>query len=213
MSGWKSYEAWAVSPDGVADVYLTDDKARLHAGTSDEKSMAIADGVQRIRDALRQPRSVVRLAGLSGVGKTRLVQALFDARLGEASLDPALAVYTDMNDNPDPQPSGMVHGLIAVRKRAIVVVDNCAPDLHRRLTELARAGDSTVSVITVEYDIQEDEPEGTEAFRLEPSTPKLVEELLKRRFPDVAGRRQHYRGIFRRQRARRPRACEHTGTT
>ena len=186
VSGWKSYEAWAVSPDGVADVYLSDEKTRLHAGTIDEKGIAITDGIQRMRDALRQSGSVVRLAGLSGVGKTRLVQALFDARLGEASLDPALAVYTDMNDNPEPQPSGMVHDLIAARKRAIVVVDNCAPDLHRRLTEIARTFGSTVSVITVEYDIQEDEPEGTEAFRLEPSTPKLVEELFKRRFPEMS---------------------------
>src|SRR4029077_3764711 len=129
VSGWKSYDAWAVSPDGVADVYLLDDKARLHIGTSDEKGIPIANGIQRIRDALRQPRGVVRLAGLSGVGKTRLVQALFDNRLGEASLEPALAVYADMNDNPDPQPSGMVDDLIAARKRAIVVVDNCAPDL------------------------------------------------------------------------------------
>ena len=51
VSGWKSYEAWAVSPDGVADVYLLDDKARLHAGISDEKGIAVTDGIQRIRDA------------------------------------------------------------------------------------------------------------------------------------------------------------------
>jgi hypothetical protein len=92
-----------------------------------------------------------------------------------------------MNDNPNPQPSGMVHDLIAVRQRAIVVVDNCARDLHRRLTEICRAPESTVSVITVEYDVQEDEPEGTEVYRLGPSMPKLVEELLKRRFPAMSG--------------------------
>lgn len=186
VSGWKAYEAWAVSPDGVADVYLLDDKARLHVRTNDDKGIPAAEGVQRLRDALRRPRGVVRLAGLSGVGKTRLVQALFDSRIGTDELDHALAVYTDMNDNPDPQPTAMVHDLIAARKRAIIVVDNCAPDLHRRLTEVAHANDSTVSIITVEYDIQEDEPEGTEVFRLKPSTPQLVEELLRRRFPDLS---------------------------
>jgi hypothetical protein len=187
VSGWKPYEAWAFSPDGVADVYLLDDKAKLHSGTSDDKGISVQDGITRLRDALRNPRGVVRLAGLSGVGKTRLVQALFDTRIGEASLEPALVVYTDMNDHPNPQPSGMIHDLIAMRQRAIVVVDNCAPDLHRRLTEVCRTPESTVSVITVEYDVQEDEPEGTEVFRLEPSTPKLVEELLKRRFPTMSG--------------------------
>ena len=186
VSGWKPYEAWASSPEGVADIYLMDDEARLHAGTRDEKGISVTNGIKRIREALNQPRGIVRLAGLSGVGKTRFVQALFDARIGEPGLDPALAVYTDMNDNPDPQPTGMVHDLIAARSRAIVVVDNCAPDLHRRLTEICRSTESSVSVITVEYDVQDDEPEGTEVFRLEPSAPGLVAKLLERRFPDVS---------------------------
>ncbi len=186
VAGWRPYEAWAVSPEGVDDSYLLDDKAKIHTGTRDDRSISVIDGVKKLRDALRNPRGVVRLAGLSGVGKTRLVQALFDARIGEASLPPALVVYTDMNDNPDPQPSGMVSDLIAIRRRAIVVVDNCAPDLHRRLTELCRAAESAVSLITVEYDVREDEPEGTEVFRLEPSSPALVEDLLKRRFRDMS---------------------------
>ena len=177
---------WALSPDGVKDVYLLDEKARLHAGAGDNKGEPVTDGMTRIRDTLRIPRSVVRLAGLSGVGKTRLVQALFDERVGKGSLDPALALYTDMNDNPDPQPTGMISGLMAARTRAIVIVDNCAPDLHRRITELCRAAVSTVSVITVEYDIQDDEPEGTDVFRLEPSSVDLVAELLKRRFPNMS---------------------------
>jgi ATP-dependent Clp protease ATP-binding subunit ClpA len=64
--------------------------------------------MKRIRDLLRQPRSVLRLVGLSGVGKTRLVQALFDDRVGEGSLDPSLAIYTNLSDEPDPQPIGLV---------------------------------------------------------------------------------------------------------
>lgn len=186
LSGWQSYESWAFSPQGVKDEYLLDDKARLHAGTRDERGISVTDGITRMREALRHPRGVVRLAGLSGVGKTRLVQALFDERVGTESLDPAHVVYTDMSDNPDPQPTGMIHDLIATRMRAIAVIDNCAPDLHRRLSELCRVPDSMMSVITVEYDIQDDEPEGTEVFRLEPSTLELVADLIARRFPAVS---------------------------
>jgi len=87
--------------------------------------------------------------GLSGVGKTRFVQALFDARIGTGALDPALAVYTNLGDDPDPQPIGMMSDLIARRLRAIVVIDNCHSELHRRLSELCRAPTSLVSVITV----------------------------------------------------------------
>jgi hypothetical protein len=185
ISGWQPYSSWAVSPDGVQDEYLLDDKSRLHTGITDEKGIDVTQGIDRIRDILRAGRGVVRLAGLSGVGKTRLVQALFDARVGKNPLDPALVIYTDMNDNPSPQPTGMISDLIASRTRAIVVVDNCAPDLHRRITEVCRGSDSLISTITVEYDVQEDEPEGTEVFRLEPSSVDLVSKLIARRFPTM----------------------------
>ncbi|MEA2895136.1 MAG: hypothetical protein QOJ84_751, partial [Bradyrhizobium sp.] len=91
ISGWQPYSSWAVSPDGVQDEYLLDDKARLHIGITDEKGIDIAQGIERLRDTLRGVRGVVRLVGLSGVGKTRLVQALFDARVGNARVALALA--------------------------------------------------------------------------------------------------------------------------
>lgn len=183
ISGWKPYGSWAASPDGIQDEYLLDDKARLHTGATDEKGINVTQGIERIREILREVRGVVRLAGLSGVGKTRLVQALFDERVGSNPLDEVLAVYADMNDNPSPQPTGMISDLIASRMRAIVVIDNCAPDLHRRITEICRESSSLISAITVEYDVQEDEPEGTEVFRLEPSSVPLVAKLIARRFP------------------------------
>ncbi len=185
LSGWQPYSGWALSPEGVEDVYLLDDKARLHAGITDEKGVELNIGIARIRDILRNARGVVRLAGLSGVGKTRLAQALFDGRIGDNALDPALALYTDINDNPTPQPIGMVTNLAMSRTRAIVVIDNCQPELHRRLTEVCRAPDSTVSIITVEYDVQDDEPEGTEVYKLEPSSVPVVAQLLARRFPEM----------------------------
>ena len=180
------YEAWAFSPEGLSDTYLTEDHARLHVGTTDEKGLPVVVGIQRIRDCLRVPHGVVRLVGLSGVGKTRLVQALFDSRVGEESLDPTLASYTDMADEPDPQPTGMALDLIATRARAILVIDNCPPDLHQRLSERCRAPESTLSVITIEYDIQDDQAEGTDVFRLEPSSAELIRQLIRRRYKDIS---------------------------
>ena len=51
ISGWQPYSSWAVSPDGVEDEYLLDDKARLHAGITDEKGMLVLllDGPQAAR--------------------------------------------------------------------------------------------------------------------------------------------------------------------
>ncbi|MDB5621057.1 hypothetical protein [Tardiphaga sp.] len=123
ISGWQAYASWAASPNGVQDEYLVDDKVRLHAGIVDDKGFDVAQGIDRIRDCLRGIRGVVRLTGLSGVGKTRLVQALFDTRVGQIPLDPASVIYTDMNDNPSPQPMGMASDLIASQTRAVSALD------------------------------------------------------------------------------------------
>jgi hypothetical protein len=186
LQGWRPYEGWALAPDGVEDVYLADDTARLHGGNRDANGLPISDGIKRLRDSLRDPCGVARLAGLSGVGKTRLIQALFDPRVGAGSLDPGLAVYTDIADSPDPPPTAMAEDLIARRMRAILIVDNCPRELHRRLAETCRKPDSTISVVTIEYDIQEDEPEGTDAYFLEPSSAELIKKIVRRRFKDIS---------------------------
>lgn len=43
-----------------------------------------------------------------------------------------------------------------------------------------------MSVITVEYDIREDQPEGTQVVTLETSSPELIEKLVQRRFPHIS---------------------------
>lgn len=183
MPGWRGYGAWALVPDGADAAYLVDDTARLKTGDKDEgDGLPVIDGINKIRETLGKPGHVVRLVGLSGVGKTRLVEALFDAILGVNSLDPSLAFYTDITSDPNPPPAGLASDLIAARTRAILVIDNCQPGVHRQLSEIARASGSTISVITVEYDIREDQPEGTDVFTLETSSIPLIEKLVANRF-------------------------------
>lgn len=114
------------------------------------------------------------------------MQALFDRRVGDASLDPLMALYTNIVDEPDPQPIAMASDLMALGNRAILIIDNCTPELHRRLSDLCRSSASRLSVITVEYDIREDEPEGTDVFKLKPSSISLTENLISRRFPGIS---------------------------
>jgi hypothetical protein len=187
IPGWHPYGGWSHAPDSTNQDYLADDAARIKTGTQDEgDGLSAIDGINRIRDALRTPGRVVRLVGLSGVGKTRLLEALFDDKIGTNPLDPALAAYTNVADTPDPQPSGLAAELLAERRRMILVIDNCPPDLHQKLSEIVRVTGSTLSVITVEYDIREDQPEGTDVFSLEVSSDDLIEKLVARRFPRLS---------------------------
>lgn len=187
FDGWRPYGAWSGVAENVDAEYLLDDKLRLHLGKhQDAPTQSVAQAIDELRNELIQPGKIVRLVGLSGVGKTRLAQALFDARIGSRPLPPFLAVYTNLSDNPDPQPTGLVSDLIANRMRAVLIIDNCPPELHRRLTEICSGQNSTVSVLTVEYDVRDDQPEGTHIVTLDTSSPELIEKLVQRRYPHLS---------------------------
>jgi hypothetical protein len=188
LPGWQPFGAWCGGVEGVDAEYLLDGALRLHLGhRMEEPARPVADAIDELRDELRQPGKVVRLVGLSGVGKTRFVQALFDDRVGSRALPRSLAVYTNLADDPDPQPVGMASDLLAHQMPVVLVVDNCPPDLHRRLSEQCTKPGSTVSVLTVEYDVREDElPENTQVVTLTTASPDLIEKLLSRRFPHLS---------------------------
>lgn len=187
LQGWFSYGAWAYPAETVGGEYLLDDEVRVRGGKETEDSgVSVIDGINRIRSVLGNAQGVVRLVGLSGLGKTRLAQALFDHRIGQNSLDPFWALYTNISDTPSPQPVAVGTELATAGKRAILVVDNCPPDLHNRLSELCRTAGSMLSVITIEYDIREDQPEGTDVFTLEAASAKLIERLIRYRFPQIS---------------------------
>lgn len=195
LNGWRPYGAWTAAADSADAEYLTDDTLRADLGTADGLQCSASDALDAIRKDLAAPRTVVRLVGLSGVGKTRFAQALFDRRIGDSPLPASLAVYTNLMDEPDPPPVALLTNLIANGKRAILVVDNCPPDLHERLTETCRRESSKVSLLTVEYDVRDDQPEGTHVVQLYQASAGLITGLIQRRYPRVSVPSEPARGI------------------
>ncbi len=187
LTGWRPYENWANAPGGIEEEYLLDNGLRLHDGTkTTDEGISVETGLLKLRSALSIPGTSVRLAGLSGVGKTRLVQALFDQRIGEHALNPSQTFYTDISDAPVPDPGTLANQLIADRTRAVLIIDNCPPDLHTRLTQACSRSESIVSLLTVEYDVRDDLPEETTVFRLEPASEDIIEKLIRRRFSHIS---------------------------
>jgi hypothetical protein len=181
IAGWRPYDDWTGSHEGLAGTYMLDDSLRIQGPTSKGESESVLQGMEHLRKILAEERGVVRLVGLSGVGKTRLVQALFDDRIGQAALAPDTAIYANLSDDLVPQPIAVATELVALQRSQVLIVDNCTPALHRRLYEVATRIDSKISLLTVEYDVQDDQPEGTEVFELRPSSDDLIEKLLLRR--------------------------------
>ncbi len=187
IKGWRPYDNWANPCGGLEEEYLLDDGLRVQDWENPSaEDQAVADGLLRIRSVLVRPGSSVRLTGLSGVGKTRFVQALFDIRIGECCLNPYEAIYTNVACGPEPDPVTVANQLISEKSRAVLIIDDCPPDLHRRLTQACSQAQSTVSVITIEYDVRDDIPEErTSIFRLDPASKGLIETIVAKRFPHL----------------------------
>ncbi|HQV89263.1 MAG TPA: hypothetical protein PKY67_03730 [Nitrosomonas sp.] len=189
LAGWRPYGNWAYG-DTIDSEYLLDDKCRIIAPqqAGDNTPLTAAQGIQAIRSVLRNPHGIVRLIGLSGTGKTRLVQALFDAKIGNDALDHSIVIYVDQGSDQPPTPSArdMIQRCAVNGLRTIVVVDNCNPAMHRDLAQAISTSNNLVSLITVEYDVSDDEPEETQVFRLEPASENNIEEILQRLKPNMS---------------------------
>jgi hypothetical protein len=187
LAGWSSIGDWVGTTAAQPSIYLFDDKACLtDERLREREQLAIGEGIARLRAALRTPKQCIRLIGLSGLGKTRLVQALFESSVGEEPLDPSLAIYTDYSVETSPTARDMARQLVMSRQRAILVVDNCNPATHSELARICSDDASNVNLLTVEYDVGDDEPERTEVFRLQSASPELVSQWLEQSFPNVS---------------------------
>ncbi|WP_029909229.1 hypothetical protein [Caulobacter sp. UNC358MFTsu5.1] len=186
LAGWRSIGRWSDTGVAVDGGYLVSDFACLIDERQDRRErLMVLDGIARLRSSLGQPGHCVRLIGLSGLGKTRLAEALFEDGVGEAPLDPALAVYTDYSSETTPSAVDMALRLVAADRRAILIVDNCNPATHAQVARICGEDGSQVSLLTIEYDVRDDEPEDTDVFRLAAVSPELVETWLERTFPSM----------------------------
>lgn len=187
IQGWKPYGPWAYQETSVEDEYLLDDKVKVFAPNNDE-AISVTNTINQLRGELIKIGTSARIVGLSGVGKTRLIQALFDHRIQTAAetLNQENILYTDLSNNPTPQPIAMLEALIQDGTDCVVIVDNCGQDVHRKLTEIIQRPESKIRLVTVEYDIRDDLPDGTTCYRLEGSSGDVITKLLKRHYQTLS---------------------------
>lgn len=184
---WSAPGEWAGVSVNANVPFLTDDRACMTDGSSSPpETLTILSGIARLRDLLSQPGKCVRLVGLSGTGKTRIVQALFEPSVGTSPLDPAITLYTDYGETPTPTAREMAQQLVNTRTRAILVVDNCNPETHGTVARICATEGSAVSLLTVEYDVADDEPEQTDVFRLQSASESLLVDWLSHMYPGLS---------------------------
>ncbi|MCY7848058.1 hypothetical protein MOB66_15035 [Bacillus haynesii] len=186
LEGWKGFENWAYCPDGIGGTYIFDENVRFFEKSSNTQFVSIEDGLNKLRMELRNSKSVIRLVGLSGVGKTRFVQALFDERVGENALEKALVLYTDIGDNPNPSPKQMLEQLILRNSKTYLIIDNCPPELHKELTSILKASSSeNISLLTIEYDVKDETKEETDVYHLVNASENVISQVILQRYEHI----------------------------
>lgn len=116
----------------------------------DARLVAVREG---IRPAVEREREVVRVVGLSGLGKSRLVlEALADEQ-ETAIRTTDLVLYGVEAELGSTTVKGAVQFLADLGRRAIVVIDRCSEETHVDLAAMVRRSSSRLSLITIDHEV------------------------------------------------------------
>lgn len=139
---FRSWSHWAGRPEHDESPWIEDE--RLPALQGD------------LRKSVAQPRSVVRVVGLSGVGKTRLVlEAIGPTDESDPPLHSLsnLVLYAVESEVGAERLNETVQSLADAGSRGIVVIDDCAPETHRSLSNMVLRRSSGLSLVTIDHEI------------------------------------------------------------
>lgn len=152
-----------------------------------ETDRARIDAAAAIREETRRPRSVVRVLGSSGLGKTRFLFEVFRPAL--VGMPPAQAVPSDFcyvrGETTDLV--GLVREWRRSKRTGVLVVDDCPIDLHSKLRSEIKHSDSRLSLVTVGNDLDPAaySEADTKVIKIEPVSAASIRQLLDVAFPEL----------------------------
>ena len=131
----------------------------------------------RMREEIAKPQSILRVVGLSGVGKSRLViEALRDRGL---EMLKNLALCADESEVDAAALHGVVQTWAESGVRALVIVDRCPPKSHQVLAGAVSRSSSRLSLVTIDNELPSGTPEKT-MFRVSEAQHTVIEALIDR---------------------------------
>lgn len=185
LSGWQAYGRWSNVPNAMSDDLIMAPGVSVILPGLRHQKLTIEQAIVPTRHMIAASKKAIRIAGLSGVGKTRFVQALFDETIAQDALDRTSVIYVDTGADPVPSARQLLDHLIQVGRKATVVIDNCQPALHSDLASRISSAENHIKLITVEYDIRDDKPQTTEVIQIGAHGPEIAEALVLRRYPGM----------------------------
>lgn len=184
-NGWFGFEEWSALAAGGRVSFQDDESPCVKFAARDNPNVTTEDAILYMRQGLSQPNKIFRMIGLSGIGKTRLAEAIFDRTIVEEKALSITVYYTDMRTQPSISPTKLANHLIETRQLCVMVIDNCDSGQHQILANLVRGASSNFSLLTIDNDMEEDAPFDTELIRVEAMSGELIARLLRLNFVDL----------------------------
>ena len=165
---FRSWSRWAERPEHYGSPWVEDERL---GGLRD-----------RLHKHATEPRTVFRIVGLNGVGKSRLtLEAL------RPTSDPLLSdivMYAVQSEAGPREINGVVQILADAGTRAVVVVDDCEPETHQVLAGIALHQRSRLSLVTIENEVPTG-PLGSNTLKIEEAEPSVTEGVLRKLLPGL----------------------------
>ena len=141
-----------------------------------------------LREQFTGPRQIVRVVGLTGIGKSRLILEALDATgkdevSGHFLRD--LVMYSVLTEAGVPDINLVVQNLVDSGKRAIVVVDNCDPGTHHILASIVLRETSLVSLLTIDDEIPTGSLDET-VLKINQASSSVIENIIDSVSPNLS---------------------------
>ena len=116
------------------------------------------DGIKRqILDTVTKPKQSIRILGLSGIGKTRILLEIFRPIQadGASILLSSRVLYINYNLYQNADYQTIIKRVINEKDDHIIILDNCPQLLHRQLLHFIDGDSNKVSLITIDSNPEE----------------------------------------------------------
>lgn len=135
----------------------------------------IVDGLEQYLQQIWENKENLRICGLSGLGKTRMVLEAFK----DDSIR-YLYAYIDCQEHDVEEILEKMTYMFKHYKEMVLVFDNCDMELHNRIIRVKRSNHATNPIITIYNDPDENSTSYTMLLKLQKDFNDVVERILER---------------------------------
>lgn len=188
LAGFQTHEGWGRYPDMLVPWKQSDEPRFAPANVTvpeaerrakERGAWTYGQAFAKVQNFLGDPRAVVRIYGPSGFGKSRFAYEILN-NSGSISdeIDRASVVHCDGSISGD-EIVKLALECADSDLAAILVVDECDDELHRKLANIVRRTGSRLRLITIDIETKVLRASDTLSLRVEKADDALIGEIAK----------------------------------